>query len=273
MTEPVLSDVLKVANLQWNIQKRNFPENLAILDRLIEKAVGQSVQVISLPEMWSQSFCRADLLTEAGNLEHRLETLGERARRHHLWIAGGTLPEIAGGGKVYNTFHLLDPSGKVRYRFRKANLFPAAHETEFFSSPPEPVIPPVFASGLWRVGAGICFDIRFPDLFQTQRQNGANLFFIPAQIPRERLEHFILLSRARALENMACVVATNRCGEGGRSSFPGNSLIIDPLGNPVSQLGDQEECGIGIIDANRLLQTRETMPFLTGNGPAAVPRC
>ncbi len=260
---PEMPDVLRVANLQWNVRKRDFLGNIDIIDRLISKALDRNCNLISLPEMWSQSFCGQDLAKEAGFLENRLEALGARARKHDLWIAGGTLPEPAPDGRVYNTFHFIDPAGKVRYRFRKVRLFPFARETQYFCPPPSDQFPDVLVSGNWKVGAGVCFDIRFPDLFQRQMQQGANLFFIPSQIPMERIEHFVVLSRARALENMAYVIATNRCGAGNSAVFPGKSLIVDPLGMPISELGSDEDLGIGTIDAISLIEIRTKMPFLT----------
>ena len=257
-----LPDVLKIANLQWNIRLNDFPANLDAFERLLEKAIKGGADIVSLPEMWTQSFCGGRLPAEAEKIEERLSLCSEKARKNRIWIAAGTFPEPTGTKKVFNTFHFFDPHGKVRLKYRKIHLFPKTGEPREFLSPLKNPVPKPFKSGNWNIGAGICYDLRFPELFRIQMKLGANLFFVPAQFPNPRLNHFSLFSCSRAIENLSYLVATNRCGTGIELTFPGNSQIIDPLGIQLSNSGEKEGCRIAEIDFKKLKTIRKQFPFL-----------
>jgi omega-amidase len=258
-----LPDILKVSCLQWDIKLKNFKANLEAFDRLLAKALDEGSNLVVLPEMWSQCFCGSKLPEEARSLSERLEICAERARRNDIWIAAGTLPEPAPDGKVFNTFFLFDSKGRQRLSYRKVHLFPSTGEPKFFSIPKSDMVPRPVVSGKWVIGAGICFYLRFPELFRLQMKKGANLFIVPAQFPNPRLEHLTLLSRARALENLAYLITVNRCGATKELTFPGNSQILSPLGTVIAAMGDSEGCLTAQIDANTVEQIRRDFPYIT----------
>lgn len=253
---------LIVAAFQWDISRDDPRCNLEAVDRLFETTRNASLApaLVLFPEMWSRSFCGRHLPEEASHLDERLAFCAERARRFNCWIGAGTLPEPAGDGKVFNTFFLLDATGTVRLTYRKLHLYPNTSEPRYFARGtvvPEPVV-----SGPWIIGAGICFDLRFPELFRRQVRRGANLFLCPVQFPQSGAEILELLSRARALENQAAFVTANRCGREGPHSFCGASAVIDPRGRLLAVAEGEEYCVITELSAAKLGELRQEHPYL-----------
>ena len=213
-----------------------------------------------MPEMWSVGFAGSELHREADHLNERLVFLAEMARTHHLWIAAGSLPEVASGKKVFNTLFLFDPAGTIRFSYRKIHLFPNSSEPKYFQSGyalPEPV-----KTGKWVIGAGICYDLRMPELFRVQARQGVNLFLVPTQFPDPRLDHFHLFCRARAIENLAWLAGINRIGFDGTLSYSGGSAVFGPFGEVIATAEKAEEVVIGEIDAGEIQRVRREYPFL-----------
>jgi predicted amidohydrolase len=258
MTE--LAGRLRLATLQWDIERQAVDQNRQTMLALLSQAVRAGADLICLPEMWTCSFCDTDLLAEACKFDTRQAEIADLARAHHLWIAAGSIPEPGDDQKVYNTFLLFDSQGHIRLKYRKIHLFPKTGEPRFFL--PGDRIPEPAATGPWRIGVGICYDVRFPELFRAQMKKGANLFLLPAQFPTPRVDHFILLSQARALENLAYVAAVNRTGTETPLCFPGKSCIIDPMGALLAQNSDEPGLQIADLSADHVAELRQTLPFL-----------
>ncbi len=256
----ILPDVLRVSLLQWNILRDSPDHNIAIFQKLLEIASAFEPHLVILPEMWTRGFCGRALEMEAKMLPARLDFCRDQARGLNAWIAAGTLPEPAPGGKVFNTFFLLDPAGEVRLVYRKVHLFPLTKEPVFFAPGEAPG--EICESGNWRIGAGICFDLRFPELFRAQMKRGANLFIIPAQFPKPRKDQYQILSRARAIENLAFFAGVNRVGEDRELGFFGASSGIGPLGNIIAEAGEGEEVLNLSLDFREVLEVRQRFPFL-----------
>ncbi|RCK81634.1 MAG: Aliphatic amidase AmiE [Candidatus Ozemobacter sibiricus] len=259
MSPAVLPGDLRVATLQWDVSSKDPGHNLAAVERLTEQAARAGAHLVVLPEMWSRSFCGPDLPSEAACLPERLAFLRALAVRHRLWIAG-TLPEPGDGIKVFNALHLIDAEGVIRLHYRKVHLFPLTGEPDHFL--PGTHVPEVCQAGPWLIGVGICYDLRFPELFRLQARRGANLFLVPAQFPKPRQEPFRLLGRARALDCQAAVVCVNRTGEDGRLAFFGGSLACDSFGNILWEMGPQEGVHVGDIRVDEIVAHRRDYPFL-----------
>ncbi len=258
MSPAQLPDLLQVGTVQWTISRASVEENLGSLDRILAGMKAARAHLVLLPEMWSRGFCGSALLEEAAALPARQAALKERAVRHRIWI-GGTLPEPGDGRRVFNTFYLYDSEGTLRLSYRKIHLFPLTREPEFFL--PGDSLPSPCEAGPWRIGAGICFDIRFPGLFTAQVAQGANLLLLPAQFPDPRQEHFRLLARARALENQACVVGVNRTGVDGALSFFGGSLVCGFQGEIIGEMGRDEGWMVNTIRASEGEALRAAFPL------------
>lgn len=235
----ILRPRLRVALAQIDIVPGDWESNVARVSRFLEDASNLRCEFVLLPEMWSTGFPAWQTLFDIAKFTfHKtLDLIQQWAHRFHLWLLAGSIPEVAEEG-LYNSSYLAGPAGELLGYYRKMHLFPAFHEPTVFQPGREnlPLLTP------WgKVGVQICFDLRFPQGFQELRTQGARLVCLPAQFPNPRLQHWLTLIRARAIENQYFVLACNRTGEDypGRSYF-GHSMIVDPGGEILLQ-GHEEE--------------------------------
>ena len=117
----------------------------------------------------------------------------------------------------------------------------------------------------------VCYDLRFPELFRIGMQMGANLFLVIACWPKERIDHWVSLLKARAIENQAYVVGVNRAGSDSETEFGGRSLVIDPMGKFLADAGTEESVIQAELDLNQLNAWREKFPVLKHARPDFLP--
>ncbi|MBF0408153.1 MAG: hypothetical protein HQM10_12420 [Candidatus Riflebacteria bacterium] len=257
-----LSSKISVCVFQWNIKNNSWDENRNKFEELLDKSQKFHPDLILLPEMWSCGFCGSRLAAEAELFNERVDCCAFLAKKYNTWIAAGSIPETSSeksSGKVFNTLPLISAEGKLMYKFRKMHLFVNSTEPEYFL--PGESIPEPFSTGSWKIGAGICFDLRFPEVFRIQMLAEANLFLLPAQFPDPRLDHFSLLSASRALENQSYMIAGNRTGEDGRLTFSGGSQVNTPEGKTIAIAAKTDEIINCTIDYDFLNDHRSKFPF------------
>jgi deaminated glutathione amidase len=199
------------------------------------------------------------------------DALGAMAREHDVWLVGGTLPLEAGDAQhVRNTSLAFAPTGEPAARYDKIHLFKFDNGRERFdeSRVIEPGAQPrafelTSRSGeRWRIGLSICYDLRFPELY---RMLAADVLLVPSAFTYVTGQaHWELLLRARAVENLAYVVAPAQGGEHetGRRTW-GHSMVVDPWGEVLAV---RAEPGPGVvlaeIDHARIAQVRTQLPAL-----------
>jgi predicted amidohydrolase len=122
-----------------------------------------------------------------------------------------------------------------------------------------------------RVTPFVCYDLRFPEPFRLAAEE-TDLFAVVANWPRERIGHWSLLLRARAVENLAFVAGVNRVGEGGKLQYPGASAVISPLGETLVEGGEEESVLVCEVDSKAVAEARERFPFLRDRRPQAYRR-
>jgi predicted amidohydrolase len=172
--------------------------------------------------------------------------------------------------RPYNTSVLLSPRGKILATYRKLHLFdvdlpgaPAFRESES-THPGDEVVTAALPGESFTAGLAICYDLRFPELFRAQVNRGANLILLPAAFTvNTGRDHWEVLLRARAIENLAYVVAPGQWGQHrpGRRTY-GRSLIIDPWGLVLAQAPDGEGVILARLDYDRLQRLRRELPCL-----------
>ena len=196
-------------------------------------------------------------------------TFAGLARQHGVYIHGGSITEAAPGGLPFNTTLLFSPDGQIQALYRKLHLFdvemedgPSYRESAEIAPGSEVVVAePYFAS----LGLSICYDIRFPELYCLQAENGAEVFCVAANFTRETGEkHWETLLRARAVENTAYVLAAGQCGRKTAFEAYGHSMIIDPFGEILAEAGEEPEVLIAELSSERLMQARVSLPSLAG---------
>jgi predicted amidohydrolase len=196
------------------------------------------------------------------------------AAEQGLWVHLGSLAlKGAADGRLFNRGFLIDDKGAIRARYDKIHLFDVdlpTGESWRESSAYAPGEKPVLASTPFgEIGLTICYDMRFPDLYRALSNAGAKILAVPAAftVPTGKA-HWHVLLRARAIEAGAFVVAAAQSGahEDGRATF-GHSLIVDPWGEILLDMGEEIGVGIATIDMARLDDVRSRVPSLKNRRP------
>jgi predicted amidohydrolase len=186
-----------------------------------------------------------------------------------IWVHLGSLAIRAGDGKVANRGFVIDKHGEVRARYDKIHLFDVDlptgeswRESAVYAAGREAVV--VNGTPVGRLGLTICYDLRFPQIFERLAEAGADLIAVPAAftVPTG-LAHWEVLLRARAIEAGLFVVAAAQCGhhEDGRNTF-GHSLVVDPWGEVLLDMGEANQVAFADVDLARICEVRGRVPAL-----------
>jgi len=216
-----------------------------------------------------------------------LAAVREAAAKAGIWVALGSLAvrrEGAddGAGRYANRSFVIDPSGETRGRYDKIHMFDVDLATgeswrESNAYAPGEALGVVEDTPVGRLGLAICYDIRFPALFEELGRRRCDAIAIPAAftVPTGKA-HWHLLQRARAVEASAFVIAAAQVGrhEDGRETY-GHSLAIDPWGEVLLDMGGADDggaAGVGFVelDAARIADVRKQLPSLANR--RAIPR-
>jgi predicted amidohydrolase len=238
---------------------------------LLEEAGKAGVDLVALPEVWPCQGSAPQVRAAAEPLDGpRVARLAEVARRHRMWVHGGSVLELE-GERVFNTSVLLDREGRVVATYRKIHMFDAdppggvPSRESFLYSPGEDVVTAETEFGL--AGLSICYDLRFPELYRQLAVRGATILFVPSAFRYETgKDHWDVLLRARAIEDQAFVVAAAQWGAWGREDRErrnfGNSLVADPWGRVVARAPDGVGLTIAELDLEEVAHVREALPSL-----------
>ena len=243
--------------------------NLAEAERLIAEAAADGAQLVLLPEYFCfMGFKDTDKLSirEAYRDGPIQRFLADAARRHGVWVIGGTLPLTAPEPeRVLNTTLVFDPQGNEAARYDKIHLFSFEKGTESFNEartirPGDTVT--TFNAPFGRVGLSVCYDLRFPELYR--KLGDCALIVVPSAFTYTTgRAHWETLLRARAVENQCYVLAAAQGGthETGRRTW-GHSMLIDPWGEIVSVREEGAGVVAGNIERARIDEVRASLPAL-----------
>ncbi len=251
-------------------------QNLSRASALIRRAAGNGAKLIVTPEntpFLGAQFHKVELAESLeGKTITNLKSLAKELAVH-LLIGSFAEQRIDENGQLdtrrcYNTSVLIGPDGDLIARYRKIHLFDVdvpgglcVKESDSIA-PGEEIV--VAATELGTIGMSICYDLRFPELFQAQVRRGAQILMVPSAFTLTTgKDHWHALLRARAIENGSYVMAAAQWGthdEGGTRKSYGHSLIIDPWGIVVGEAGDGETICYAEIDLDRVNSVRESIP-------------
>jgi predicted amidohydrolase len=262
-------NAFKVAAIQM-ASGPNVAGNLSEARRLIAKAVEQGARLVVLPEFFAimgmneQDKVRVREQAGDGPIQ---SFLSETARHYKIWLVGGSIPLAASTpDKVLNSCLVFDEQGKQVARYDKIHLFnlelgnESYHEAKTIE-PGNQVV--VVDSPFGRIGLAVCYDLRFPELFRAMKN--VDIIVLPAAFTETTGKmHWEVLVRARAVENLAYVVASAQGGYhvNGRETH-GNTMIVDPWGRVLDRL--PRGSGVVVADINPSYQAslRTSLPALT----------
>lgn len=249
--------------------------------RAIEAAIGEAASggaaMLFTPEMsglLDRDSERAAKSLRSEDEDAVLAVCREAAQRHGIWVHIGSLAVAGENGKIANRAFVIDSSGEIRARYDKLHLFDVelpTGESWRESNVYSPGTGVVLANGtpVGKLGLTICYDLRFPTLFARLAEAGAEVIAVPAAftVPTGKA-HWHVLLRARAIEAGLFVVAAAQVGhhEDGRQTF-GHSLVVDPWGEILLDMGDAPGVGFAEIDLKRISDVRSRIPALNHRRP------
>jgi deaminated glutathione amidase len=266
-----MPNAVTVAAVQM-VSTPRVDENIARMRHWVGQAAQQGAQLIVLPEY----FCVMGAETDKVRLQEPhgqgaespiQRALSATAAEHGIWLVGGTVPlRSSSPDRVRNSVLVYDPSGQERARYDKIHLFAFQKGDESYDEARtiEPGTQPVTCdTAAGRTGLSVCYDLRFPELYRGF--GPLDLIVVPAAFTYTTgRAHWELLLRARAVENQCYVLASAQGGhhENGRRTW-GQTMLIDPWGEIISQLPEGEGLAMGGVDADRLAEIRLNLPALT----------
>jgi predicted amidohydrolase len=245
--------------------------NMASAESLVREAASAGAILIGLPEMFPYLRREGQDYPHAEPVEGAiLARVREWARALRVRILAGSIAERASDGRVHNTSALVSPAGDVEAVYRKIHLFDVELGDEGGGSyresarvaPGKEVV--VADTEIGGIGLSICYDLRFPELYRAQAERGARFVWVPSAFtPHTGKDHWEPLLRSRAIENQVFVLAPAQCGRHSpeRSSH-GRSLIVDPWGVVLAQLGDRPGIALADCDLDEQDRMRRRLPAL-----------
>ncbi|MBU2511718.1 carbon-nitrogen hydrolase family protein [bacterium] len=257
----------KVALVQITSTKdrsKNLEKALAFVD----EAAANKADIVAFPENFLLLGEKEDYLNTAESIPGpHVKIFMEKALRNNISILMGSLYEQIPGNqkKAFNTSVLIDKLGNITATYRKIHLFDVSLKDVVLSE--SELVEPgknytVTDHELGKIGLTICYDVRFPNLYQKLTQEGAIIVFVPAAftVPTGKA-HWINLLRTRAIENQVYIAAPAQFGKHSltRESF-GSTVFIDPWGDVQSILPEGEGIIYGEIDYSLLENVRKRMP-------------
>jgi len=253
------------------ISSENPDENLSALDVLFVQASAEGAQLLVLPEnfafMGRHELDKLKIAEEEGTGKIQ-QALSNLSREYKLWVVAGTVPLKAPDGRVWASSLVFDATGVQVARYDKIHLFDVKisdtekhEESKIFAPGKTPV---VIDTPIGRLGLSVCYDVRFPELYRELVNQGAEVFtMVAAFTATTGAAHWHVLLRARAIENMSYMLASNQGGvhANGRETY-GHSLIVNPWGEVLSEIKHGTGLIFSNIDLKQLHERRAAFPCL-----------
>ncbi|CAG0124905.1 nitrilase [Rhodocyclaceae bacterium] len=248
----------------------NVMGNLNEARRLIEMAAAQGARLVVLPEYFpiiGMKDTDKIAVREQAGIGMIQSFLSETARKHKIWLVGGSIPlEAHAPDKVRSACLVYDELGEQVARYDKIHLFNLDLGNEHYHEartiePGDQVV--VVDSPFGRIGLAICYDLRFPELFRAMKN--VDIIVLPSAFTETTGKmHWEVLVRARAIENLAYVVAAAQGGYhiSGRETH-GNSMIVDPWGRVLDRLSRGSGIVIADVNPSYLSSLRASLPALS----------
>ncbi len=265
---------LTISTIQTNLLWEEKSANLRMLEQKIA-SIDEKTEIVVLPEMFSTGFSmNPSMLAEQMDGE-TVQWMQRVSRENGIILTGSAIIEEE--GKFYNRLIWMLPNGQYGH-YDKRHLFGYAGEDEKYSAGNKRLIASVKG---WKINLQVCYDLRFPvwsrnrvfDSAQTDSAQTSNtstplstteydLLIYVANWPERRSHAWKTLLCARAIENQCYVIGVNRVGTDGNNIYhSGNSLVIDPLGQVLYHMADEEDIFTITLQKEKLEEVREKFPF------------
>lgn len=243
--------------------------DLAYASGQVASLAEQGADLVMLPEMFCCPYKTENfpLYAEEQGGE-AFQTLAQMAKENEIYLVGGSMPERAETGQLYNTSYVFDRDGRLIGKHRKVHLFDVNFENgqKFQESatlaPGDEVT--VFDTEFCKMGLCICYDIRFPELARLMVDEGAQMILVPAAFNMTTGPlHWELLFRGRAADNQVFMAgcAPSRDVNGVYVSYA-NSIVTSPFGEVLLRMDEHAGCALCAIDLAKVEEARKALPLL-----------
>ena len=254
---------LSITTIQSNLIWEEKPANLRLLEQKIN-SIAEKTEIIVLPEMFNTGFSmKPELHAETMDGES-VEWMKRISRENGIILTGSLMIEEA--GKYFNRLVWMLPNGQYGY-YDKRHLFAFGEEDKHYKPGNKRLIASVKG---WKINLLVCYDLRFPvwarqappPLGEVGRGPEYDVLIYVANWPERRSHAWKTLLCARAIENQCYVVGVNRVGSDANNIYySGNSLVIDPLGQVLYHMADEEDVNTVILQKDLLEEVRTKFPF------------
>lgn len=252
--------MISVASIQLEISdKRTKDETISYALEKMDEA--KDADLILLPEIWNIGFFAFD---DYERLSEPLEgptlsAIRSKAQEINAFVFAGSFVEKRDDG-FYNTSVMLDPKAQVLAVYRKIHLFGfGSRETQVLTPGSEVV---VAETEIGKFGLSTCYDLRFPEQYRAMMEKGAEAFLVTSAWPFPRVENWVVLNQARAIENVCYLVSCNCAGVSRGIQFAGHSMVVDPWGVVVAGSQHEERIITHSIDLDYVHKVRNVFPPL-----------
>ena len=253
---------LTITTIQTNLYWEDKQSNLKMLEQKIH-SIEDKTEIIVLPEMFSTGFCMQPKLFAEKMDGETIGWMKDICQHYGIILTGSII--IEEDNKFYNRLIWMLPTGDFGY-YDKRHLFAYAGENNFYTAGNKRLIASVKG---WKINLQICYDLRFP-VWSRQKTFDKemnlpeyDLIINVANWPAKRSHAWKTLLCARAIENQAYIIGVNRVGTDGNNIFhSGNSLVIDPLGEVLYHVAEEEDISTITLQKEKLIEIRERFPFL-----------
>ena len=252
---------LTISTIQTNLYWENKAANLQVLEEKIN-SLYQKTEIVVLPEMFSTGFSMKPEQFAETMEGSTVEWMKKLSASNRVIITGSLI--IKEAGHYYNRLIWMMPNGECGY-YDKRHLFAFAGEDKHYKPGSKRLIASVKG---WKINLQVCYDLRFP-VWARQTKDTENdtpeydVLIYVANWPEKRIHAWKTLLCARAIENQCYVIGVNRVGKDGNDIYhSGNSLVIDPLGEVLYHMADEEDIFTITLQKDWLEEVRAKLPFL-----------
>lgn len=259
---------IKLALCQMNVID-DKEENLKKATSMINNSADENADFIILPEMFNCPYSNDKFIEycEEQNSSQTLNTVSNLAKENNAYILAGSIPEKE-GDRLYNTSFLFDRTGTIMAKHRKMHLFDidvkdkiTFKESDVLTSGDDFTIA---ETEFGKIGIGICYDVRFPELARIMVEKGALILFYPGAFNMTTgPAHWELLFRSRALDNQVfCIGVAPALNKDASYHSYGHSIVANPWGEVIAQADEKEQIIYSEIDLSEIKKIREELPLL-----------
>ncbi|MGX8796848.1 carbon-nitrogen hydrolase family protein [Fusibacter sp. JL298sf-3] len=272
-----MENMMKLAVIQMQVTADKEINVRKAMDN-VAKLASRGAQMVVLPEMFN---CPYDTERFADYAEREGEMtwleMSHTARANGIYLIGGSIPELDGKA-LYNTSYIFDPEGEQIAKHRKIHMFDIDISNGQYFKESDALTAgkkaTVFDTAFGKIGVALCYDIRFPELARQMVNKGARLLIYPASFNMTTGPvHWELLFRARSVDNQVFTVgcAPARDEEASYISYA-HSIVVNPWGDVVGGLNEEEGFLMGTIDFNEVDRIRTQLPLLKHLRPDVYKR-